>query len=133
MLCAFAHPTASILMGLLTVFRIVYEKQWKALRFILVGYLIAMICGLTIALSFNPFEDYLSSVIFSKGYGVGSINISNLREPLLLLGILFLIGCGGGGGSGIQENVNVDSRPNIPSDVEDNLSSINELLEDLGL
>jgi hypothetical protein len=52
---------------------------------------------------------------------------------LLLLGILFLIGCGGGGGSGIQENVNVDSRPNIPSDVEDNLSSINELLEDLGL
>ena len=52
---------------------------------------------------------------------------------LLLLGILFLVGCGGGGGSGIQENVNVDSRPNIPRDVEDNLSSINELLEDLGL
>ena len=50
-----------------------------------------------------------------------------------LLGILFLIGCGGGGGSNIQENVNVDNRPSIPSDVEDNLSSINELLEDLGL
>ena len=88
MLCAFAHPTASILMGILTVIRIVYEKKWKALRFILAGYLIAMIFGLTIALSINPFEDYLSSVIFSKGYGVGSINISNFREPLLLLGIL---------------------------------------------
>ena len=61
------------------------------------------------------------------------ISIRDMFLLLLLLGILFLIGCGGGGGSGIQENVNVDSRPNIPSDVEINLSSINELLEDLGL
>ena len=61
------------------------------------------------------------------------ISIRDMFLLLLLLGILFLIGCGGGGGSGIQENVNVDSRPNIPSDVEDNLSSIKELLEDLGL
>ena len=61
------------------------------------------------------------------------ISIRDMFLLLLLLGILFLIGCGGGGGSGIQENVNVDSRPNIPSDVEDNLSLINELLEDLGL
>ena len=61
------------------------------------------------------------------------ISIRDMFLLLLLLGILFLIGCGGGGGSGIQENVNVDSRPNIPSDVEDNLSSTNELLEDLGL
>tara|TARA_B100000683_G_scaffold233180_1_gene235600 strand:- start:383 stop:571 length:189 start_codon:yes stop_codon:yes gene_type:complete len=61
------------------------------------------------------------------------ISIRDMFLLLLLLGILFLIGCGGGGGSGIQENVNVDNRPNIPSDVEDNLSSINELLEDLGL
>ena len=60
------------------------------------------------------------------------ISIRDMFLLLLLLGILFLIGCGGGG-SGIQDNVNVDSRPNIPSDVEDNLSSINELLEDLGL
>ena len=61
------------------------------------------------------------------------ISIRDMFLLLILLGILFLIGCGGGGGSGIQENVNVDSRPNIPSDVEDHLSSINELLEDLGL
>ena len=61
------------------------------------------------------------------------ISIKDMFLLLLLLGILFLVGCGGGGGSGIQENVNVDSRHNIPSDVEDNLSSINELLEDLGL
>ena len=60
------------------------------------------------------------------------ISIRDMFLLLILLGILFLIGCGGGGGSGIQDNVNVD-RPNIPSDVEDNLSSINELLEDLGL
>ena len=61
------------------------------------------------------------------------ISIRDMFLLLMLLGILFLIGCGGGGGSNIQENVNVDNRPNIPSDVEDNLSSINELLEDLGL
>ena len=61
------------------------------------------------------------------------ISIRDMFLLLILLGILFLIGCGGGGGSNIQDNVNVDNRPNIPSDVEDNLSSINELLEDLGL
>ena len=61
------------------------------------------------------------------------ISIRDMFLLLMLLGILFLIGCGGGGGSNIQDNVNVDNRPNIPSDVEDNLSSINELLEDLGL
>ena len=61
------------------------------------------------------------------------ITIKDMFLLLILLGILFLVGCGGGGGSNIQDNVNVDSRPNIPSDVEDNLSSINELLEDLGL
>jgi hypothetical protein len=61
------------------------------------------------------------------------ISIRDMFLLLLLLGILFLIGCGGGGGSNIQENVNVDNRPSIPSEVEDNLSSINELLEDLGL
>tara|TARA_Y100001937_G_scaffold35595_1_gene51132 strand:- start:112 stop:300 length:189 start_codon:yes stop_codon:yes gene_type:complete len=61
------------------------------------------------------------------------ITIRDIFLLFMLLGILFLIGCGGGGGSNIQDNVNVDNRPNIPSDVEDNLSSINELLEDLGL
>ena len=61
------------------------------------------------------------------------ISIRDMFLLLLLLGILFLVGCGGGGGSNIQENVNVDNRPSIPSEVEDNLSSINELLEDLGL
>jgi hypothetical protein len=61
------------------------------------------------------------------------ISIKDIFLLFMLLGILFLIGCGGGGGSNIQDNVNVDNRPNIPSDVEDNLSSINELLEDLGL
>ena len=61
------------------------------------------------------------------------ISIRDMFLLLILLGILFLIGCGGGGGSNIQENVNVDNRPSIPSEVEDNLSSINELLEDLGL
>ena len=61
------------------------------------------------------------------------ISIRDMFLLLILLGILFLIGCGGGGGSNIQDNVNVDNRPSIPSDVEDNLSSINELLEDLGL
>tara|TARA_Y100001980_G_C14232784_1_gene84484 strand:- start:2 stop:190 length:189 start_codon:yes stop_codon:yes gene_type:complete len=61
------------------------------------------------------------------------ISIKDMFLLLLLLGILFLVGCGGGGGSNIQENVNVDNRPSIPSEVEDNLSSINELLEDLGL
>ena len=61
------------------------------------------------------------------------ISIKDVFLLFVLLGILFLIGCGGGGGSNIQDNINADSRPSIPSDVENNLSSINELLEDLGL
>jgi len=47
---------------------------------------------------------------------------------------LALVGCGGGGGSGPSANVDLPvGSPSIPSGVNDSLSTIDELLEDLGL
>jgi len=52
----------------------------------------------------------------------------------LLLVLLALVGCGGGGGSGPSANVELPiGSPSIPSGVNDSLSTIDELLEDLGL
>jgi len=50
----------------------------------------------------------------------------------LLLLVLALAGCGGGGGSSLSDNISVES-PTIPSDVNDSLSSIDSILDDLGL
>ena len=52
----------------------------------------------------------------------------------LLLVILALAGCGVGGGSGPSANVDLPiGSPSIPSGVHDSLSTIDDLLEDLGL
>ena len=52
----------------------------------------------------------------------------------LLLVILALAGCGGGVGSGPSANVDLPiGSPSIPSGVNDSLSTIDDLLEDLGL
>ena len=51
----------------------------------------------------------------------------------LLLVVLALVGCGGGG-SGPSANVDLPiGSPSIPSGVNDSLSTIDDLLEDLGL
>ena len=52
----------------------------------------------------------------------------------LLLVVLALVGCGGGGASGPSANVDLPiGSPSIPSGVNDSLSTIDDLLEDLGL
>lgn len=51
----------------------------------------------------------------------------------LLLVVLALVGCGGGG-SGATGGMSLPvESPGIPSDVNDSLSTIDDLLEDLGL
>lgn len=71
-LAAFAHPTISIVIALLTFTRVLLSRSWPLLGLLLFFFAMAVVAGLIIAFSFARFEDYMLALEFSKGFGVGT-------------------------------------------------------------
>ena len=89
---AFAHPPSAITMSLLVLSRLFFEGDVrtgaKAIFTLLVGALIALL----IALYFATPSEYINSIIFSRGYGVGSAFFSNKLQLISLLTIYAIFG-----------------------------------------
>jgi len=79
-----AHPPSAILMVVILIIRYLIDRNYKQLYQFLLGGLIGGIFFALLLIYFAPINDYVSSVVFSKGYGVGGL-ISRNDEIIKLL------------------------------------------------
>lgn len=86
----FAHPTSAMAMFMLVVVRLVYEKKFSALLKFLRGVVVGGALILGVLVCFASPGDYLRSLSFSSGYGVGTVFFSSSTGPANL-GIIYLL------------------------------------------
>jgi hypothetical protein len=93
-IAAFAHPTSALTMAALVFSRLLLEQDFKTFcRLTLISIVIAAI-SVSIALLFAKPSEYISSLVFSSGFGVGQVFFSNLIgvTVLLSIGCMFALG-----------------------------------------
>jgi hypothetical protein len=91
-LTAFAHPTAAVIMSLLIISRFGIEHNFrKIINFILslAGYGLSAV---PVILFFASQQQYLDSLKFSSGYGVGSAFFQSKIGPLTLVFVYLFFG-----------------------------------------
>lgn len=89
---AFAHPTSAVMMSLLVITRLLIERRYKqliSLFFIFLG--VALILPPVIFYFATP-QEYLASLAFSSGYGVGSAFFSRKLYLITLFAIYTMFG-----------------------------------------
>ena len=84
---AFAHPTAAVMMYLLIVGRLLAEREFRQIVRMALVFLGGALIAAIIFLNFAAPEEYLASLHFSSGYGVGTTFFSGISQPLTLLAI----------------------------------------------
>lgn len=92
-LMAAAHPTSAVMVSLLIFIRLLFEKRFILIRRIAFRFFLLMpVCAL-IFICFSPLTNYVDSLIFSSGYGVGSLTKSSIfalaRLFVMLMAALF--------------------------------------------
>ena len=89
----FAHPTSAVTMMLFILARLLIDREFYRARTILSASLGGALFAIPVALSFANPQQYLSSIAFSSGYGVGTVFFSNGTQQSILFGIfaLFII------------------------------------------
>lgn len=93
-LTGFAHPPAAIAMGVLLSIRLVVERRFSDLLFWFASAALAAAMALGLIFCFTNFQDLSQSLLFSKGFAVGSSLFSGFQlwrvVFLLLLPLVFL-------------------------------------------
>ncbi|MDO9236548.1 MAG: hypothetical protein Q7U28_11035 [Aquabacterium sp.] len=77
MVTAFAHPTSALAMILLIMMRLLTEKKIGAIFRLVTANILALLIVLPLLMSFASASEFLRSLSFSSGYGVGSVFFSN--------------------------------------------------------
>jgi hypothetical protein len=91
---AFAHPTSALTMAALVFSRLLLEQDFRTFfRLVLISIVIAAI-SISTALLFAKPSEYISSLVFSSGFGVGEVFFSDLIgfTVLLSMGLMFAVG-----------------------------------------
>jgi hypothetical protein len=91
---AFAHPTSAVMMSLLVLIRLTLERDFKQAAKVILALLVGVLLALPIILNFGTLQEYLNSLTFSSGYGVGETFISSKIGPITLLEIFVMFGGG---------------------------------------
>ena len=81
------HPTSAVMMSALVIIRLLTEGKFRSLIELVVILLIGLLFAVKLLLYFSPPKTYLTSLIFSSGYGVGFNFFSNKWQPIMLLSI----------------------------------------------
>jgi hypothetical protein len=93
-IAAFAHPTSALTMAALVFSRLLFEQEFRTFfRLVLISIVIAAI-SIATALLFAKPSEYISSLVFSSGFGVGEVFFSDLIgvTVLLSMGLMFAVG-----------------------------------------
>lgn len=91
---AFAHPTSAVMMALLILLRMSIERDFKQVAKVILALLGGGLIALPIVLYFASPQEYLDSLKFSSGYGVGSVFFSSKLGPVTLLTVYAMFGVG---------------------------------------
>lgn len=84
---AFAHPTSAVMIALLVFARLFTERKFVQIGKLALVFLGGALIALPTALYFAPLQDYVASLNFSSGYGVGAAFFSNREQPIALVAI----------------------------------------------
>lgn len=89
---AFAHPTSALMMTLLICARLLAEGEIDRIGKLVLVFLGGALIALPTVLNFALAQDYLTSLNFSSGYGVGTVFFSDVHQPIYLAGIFAMFG-----------------------------------------
>lgn len=88
----FAHPTSAIMMTLLIFIRLLMEREFRHIGKFFSVVLSGALIVAPLTLYFADFHQYLDSLTFSSGYGVGTAFFSNKSDPKALLIVYAMFG-----------------------------------------
>lgn len=93
-IAAYAHPTSALAMTILVFFRLLVEREFKLLFKLTFTSTVVAAISISIALLFARPSEYISSLVFSSGFGVGEVFFSDLSGVIILLsmGCMFALG-----------------------------------------
>jgi hypothetical protein len=89
---AFAHPTSAVTMSLLIFVRLLANREFRRVGELLLVLLGGALAAAPVILYFAAPHEYLASLAFSSGYGVGTAFFANKSQPVTLLVIYALFG-----------------------------------------
>lgn len=89
---AFAHPISAVTMSLLIFVRLLAERDSRRVVNLLLVLLSGALIVAPIIFYFATPQEYLASLVFSSGYGVGEKFFSTKGGPIALLGIYTMFG-----------------------------------------
>jgi hypothetical protein len=89
-IAAFAHPASALIMTLLIILRLGVEHDFKKIIKLLAFVAIGCLVTVPVILSFATVQQYLDSLSFSSGYGVGTAFFRSEKDPLILMLIVLL-------------------------------------------
>ena len=92
-LMLFAHPTSAVTLALLISVRCLVERQYLGLRKLMLSLVGLTLVALLVGVQFASVPEYLASLRFSSGYGVGAQFFSNFQQPVTLALIYIMFGC----------------------------------------
>lgn len=81
----FAHPTSAALMSFLILVRLLVELNFRQIGQLLLVYFVGALIVLPIMTYFASPQEYLASIIFSAGYGVGTTFFSSKQQYISLI------------------------------------------------
>lgn len=88
----FAHPTSAIMMASLVILRFILERNYMQAAKVMLTLLVGALVALPILFYFATPQEYLASIKFSSGYGVGSAFFSSTSQQTTLIIIYAMFG-----------------------------------------
>ncbi len=92
LITAFAHPTSAVMMASLVILRLILEKNYMQVAKVMLTLLVGTLVALPILFYFGTPQEYLASIKFSSGYGVGSAFFSSKSQQNTLIIIYTMYG-----------------------------------------
>lgn len=89
---AFSHPTSAVMMSLLVLLRFLFERDFRQVAKVMLALLGGALVALPIIFYFATPQEYLASLSFSSGYGVGAAFFSSKSQPVTLIVIYAMFG-----------------------------------------
>jgi hypothetical protein len=81
----FAHPTSAVVMSFVILVRLLVEREFIQIGRLFLVFSAGTLVSIPIILNFAEPDEYLTSITFSSGYGVGTSFFSNKTQPIALI------------------------------------------------
>lgn len=89
---AFAHPISAVMMSLLVLLRLSFDRDFRQVAKVMLALLSGGLVAIPLILYFATPHEYLASLSFSSGYGVGAAFFANKSQPATLIVIYVMFG-----------------------------------------